>query len=191
MSAETGSAPGRLVGLGAGPMRWILAFALTWLAAAPPAAAHGPGQIAQFASPRVDLVVVVKHLRELHLLAGHEVVRTYRIALGRYPEGPKKAEGDARTPEGRYTLDYRFEDSDFYKAIHISYPNTADRARARRLGVDPGGRIMIHGLPDGWTAKGVGHPDLDWTQGCIAVTNRELDEIWNLVHDGTPIEIYP
>ncbi len=81
--------------------------------------------------------------------------------------------------------------SGFYKAIHISYPNAADVARARRRGENPGGKIMIHGLANNWTAKQIGHPWLDWTQGCIAVTNREMDEIWRLVDTGTPIEIHP
>ena len=107
------------------------------------------------------------------------------------PSGGWTRLGDARTPEGSYVLDYRLEDSDFYKAIHISYPNETDRARARALDVDPGGRIMIHGLPKDWSAIQLGHPELDWTQGCIAVTNRQIEEILVLVDDGTPIEIYP
>ena len=115
------------------------------------------------------------------------------MALGRYPEGHKSRQGDAKTPEGSYTIDYRIDSdrSKFYRALHISYPNARDRARASQLGVDPGGQIMIHGLPTHWSAKDVGHPKLDWTQGCIALTNREMDEIWQMVSDGTRIEIHP
>jgi len=136
-----------------------------------------------------DRVVVVKHLRKLFLMQGPMVLSEYRIALGRYPRGPKVREGDARTPEGRYTLDYKLEDSAFHRAIHIDYPNPIDIARAEALGVSPGGQIMIHGLPNHKRAFDVGHPTLDWTQGCIAVTNREIDEIWAAVVEGTPIEI--
>ena len=148
-------------------------------------------EVAALPSPKADRVVVHKSLRRLVLLRGDRALKTYRVALGRYPNGRKIRSGDARTPEGSYTLDYRIEDSAFHKAIHISYPNPADRARARSLGVPPGGRIMIHGLPKEWSARDLGHPDLDWTQGCIAVTNREINEIWALVEDGTPIDIHP
>jgi len=148
-------------------------------------------QVALLSTPRVDRLVVLKAQRQLVLMRGDDVVRVYRVALGRYPEGPKVRKGDARTPEGTYVIDARLGDSNFYKAIHISYPNRNDLARAQSLGVDPGGQIMIHGLPNRWTAYQVGHPKLDWTQGCIAVTNREMDEIWRLVSLGTPIEIHP
>lgn len=120
------------------------------------------------------------------LLAGEAVVRTYRVALGREPVGHKRQEGDGRTPEGRYAIDRRNPNSRYHLALHISYPNEADVARAREGGVDPGGDIMIHGLK-----AGVTHPDSDWTLGCIAVTDAEMDEIWDLVADGTPIEIVP
>jgi murein L,D-transpeptidase YafK len=117
------------------------------------------------------------------LLRGESVLRTYRIALGREPVGPKRQEGDGRTPEGRYTIDYRNANSKFHLSLHISYPNGADVARARESGVDPGGDIMIHGLKDGVRMEG------DWTQGCIAVTDEEMDEIWGLVGEGTAIWI--
>lgn len=140
---------------------------------------------------KADRVVVLKGERKLVLMRGDRVLRVYRVALGRYAKGAKTRQGDAKTPEGTYTLDYRLTNSAFYKAIHISYPNARDRARADANGVDPGGKIMIHGIANDWTAHQLNHPDLDWTQGCIAVTNREIEEIWASVRDGTPIEIYP
>ena len=141
--------------------------------------------------PKIDRVIVLKGERKLVLMRGDEVIKIYRVALGRYAKGPKARLGDAKTPEGSYTLDYRLTKSVFHKAIHISYPNARDRAVARAQGVRPGGKIMIHGLAKNWTADDLNHPNLDWTQGCIAVTNREIDEIWKLVSDGTPIDIYP
>jgi murein L,D-transpeptidase YafK len=135
---------------------------------------------------RVDRVVVNKERRELLLLAGESVLRRYRVALGREPAGHKEREGDGRTPEGRYTIDRRNPKSRYHLSLHISYPDAADTERARALGVDPGGDIMIHGVK-----SGVAHPETDWTQGCIAVTDAEMDEIWRLVNDGTPIEIHP
>jgi len=133
---------------------------------------------------RVDRVVVNKGRREMLLLSGESVVRSYRVALGRDPVGHKEREGDGRTPEGRYTIDRRNPKSRYHLALHISYPNTADNERASALGIAPGGDIMIHGLK-----AGAAHPGSDWTQGCIAVTDAEMDEIWDLVPDGTPIEI--
>jgi murein L,D-transpeptidase YafK len=117
------------------------------------------------------------------LLRGNVVLRSYRIALGRDPVGHKQREGDGRTPEGRYIVDRRNPKSKFHLALHISYPNSDDVARAQAAGVDPGGDIMIHGLKDGELRED------DWTQGCIAVTDQEMDEIWGLVPDGTVIVI--
>ncbi len=161
--------------------------------AAPAAAREAHAGIGHFGSslPKVDRVVVLKGERKLVLMNGDDVLRVYRVALGRYPKGAKRVAGDARTPEGIYTLDYRLTESAFYKAIHISYPNARDAALAVASGVDPGDRIMIHGLPNDWTARQLDHPNLDWTQGCIALTNREMDEIWATVKNGTPIEIHP
>lgn len=156
-----------------------------------PAQARENGQLAALPVLKPDRLVVLKSERKLVLMRGDRVLKVYNVALGRYPEGAKKFEGDAKTPEGSYTIDYRLRQSAFYRAIHISYPNAQDRARARLRGESPGGRIMIHGLANGWTARQIGHPWLDWTQGCIAVTNREMDEIWKLVDLGTPIEIHP
>jgi murein L,D-transpeptidase YafK len=133
---------------------------------------------------RVNRVVVHKGRREMLLLSGESVVRSYRVALGWDPIGHKMREGDGRTPEGRYTIDRRNPKSRYHLSLHISYPNVEDCDRSRALGVEPGGDIMIHGLK-----TGVAHPESDWTQGCIAVTDAEMDEIWELVADGTPVEI--
>ena len=168
-----------------------LAFIVALTASAPSQAR--PGDVAKLTPFEADRVVVLKGERRLVLMRGDRVLKVYRVALGRYPKGHKVRKGDAKTPEGRYTIDYRIDSdrSKFYRALHISYPNERDRARAERLGVDPGGQIMIHGLPTKWSAKDVGHPSLDWTQGCIALTNREMDEVWRMVSDGTRIEIHP
>ncbi|MGK2859805.1 MAG: L,D-transpeptidase family protein [Thermoanaerobaculia bacterium] len=140
---------------------------------------------------RADLVVVDKSDRTLTLFRAGRELRTYRIALGPSPEGHKQQEGDGRTPEGRYVIDWRNAKSAFHRSLHISYPNARDRAAARRRGVDPGGAIMIHGLPNGMEWLGAEHVASDWTLGCIAVTSEEIEEIWRVVRDGTPIEIRP
>lgn len=140
---------------------------------------------------RVDRIIVNKARRELLLLHGESVLRTYRIALGRNPVGPKAEEGDGKTPEGRYSIDRRNPNSRFHLSLHISYPNDSDRERACARGVDPGGDVMIHGLRNGEGHIGEAHRETDWTRGCIAVTDEEMDEIWDLVEDGTPIEINP
>ena len=135
---------------------------------------------------QVNRVVVRKSRRDMLLLHGDSVVRTYRISLGLEPVGHKQREGDGRTPEGRYVIDRRNSRSAYHLSLHISYPNASDREHAQSRGLDPGGDIMIHGMPnDGRPKTG------DWTQGCIAVTDAEIDEIWRLVADGTPIEIMP
>ena len=136
-------------------------------------------------------MLVLKAPRRLLLLRGDRVLRDYEVALGRSPTGPKRYEGDGRTPEGRYRIDSRLADSRFYRALHISYPNEDDLAFARRAGLAPGGGVMIHGLPDGGSWVGEVHREYDWTNGCIGVTDDEMNEIWELVDDGTPIEIRP
>jgi murein L,D-transpeptidase YafK len=141
--------------------------------------------------PPVDQVLVEKAKRRLTLLRDGHVVHEYRVALGRHPAGAKRAEGDGRTPEGRYWIDWRNPDSKYHRSLHVSYPDETDRARAAAVGVEPGGEIMIHGLPNGAASIGRAHRLHDWTEGCIAVTNEEIDEIWGLVPDGTPIEIRP
>ncbi|HBM51112.1 L,D-transpeptidase family protein [Marinobacter sp. UBA3607] len=139
----------------------------------------------------ITQVVVNKGERRLHLLSGDRKVRSYRISLGDNPVGHKLYEGDSRTPEGDYTLDWRNPESNFYKSIHISYPSPKDRELAQAWGLDPGGSIMIHGLPNDVGDMAFAYVGLDWTEGCIAVTNEEMDEIWALVNDGTPIRIMP
>lgn len=141
--------------------------------------------------PRADSVVVDKSNRQLYLKRDGAVLRSYDIALGFSPKGHKTKRGDGRTPEGRYTLDFRNPDSRFHRSIRVSYPNRQDVARARSQGLDPGDNIMIHGLPDDWAWLGRHHTRQDWTEGCIAVTNREMDEIWAMVDSGTPIHILP
>jgi murein L,D-transpeptidase YafK len=134
---------------------------------------------------------VLKAPRRMLLLHGDRVVREYTVALGKHPQEPKRYYRDQRTPEGRYVIDGRNGDSRFHRALHISYPNERDRAFARRAGIDPGEGVMIHGLPNGERWVGDVHRKYDWTDGCIALTDDEMDEIWELVDDGTPIEIRP
>ena len=138
-----------------------------------------------------DRVVVLKKERTLQLLNQGKVIKTYKVALGGDPIGPKTRQGDHKTPEGVYMVDSRNPHSQFHKSIHISYPNASDRAAARQKGVSPGGDVFVHGLPNGYRWVGASHRLKDWTDGCIAVTDQEMDEIWLAVLDGTPIEIRP
>ena len=137
----------------------------------------------------IDKVFVDKSARTLQLLSDNKVIKTYHIALGGNPVGHKQQQGDQRTPVGSYTLDYKNEKSGYYRSIHISYPNTTDKARAKSRGVSAGGDIMIHGQKNGFGALGLLNQQRDWTEGCIAVTNDEMDEIMAAVKVGTPIEI--
>jgi murein L,D-transpeptidase YafK len=139
----------------------------------------------------VTLVRADKSERRLELLAGDKVVRSYPFALGADPIGHKQQQGDERTPEGSYVLDWRNPKSIAFRSIHISYPNAADRAKAAARGVDPGGDIMIHGQPSGYGWWSWLTQRFDWTDGCIGVTDEDMAEIWDLVSDGTPIEITP
>lgn len=136
---------------------------------------------------QVDRIVVFKSERKMVLFSSGKEVKFYRVALGTQPVGPKQRKGDHKTPEGSYILDSRNAHSQFYKAFHIAYPDAKDIQLARKLGVSPGGDIMLHGLPEGYEWDGE-----DWTDGCIAVTNnKEMDELWTTVRVGTPIEIKP
>jgi len=138
-----------------------------------------------------DRVLVLKKERTLQMLSHGTVIKSYKVALGGDPVGPKTRQGDHKTPEGIYVLDSRNAHSQFYKSIHISYPTAQQRAAARKQGISPGGDVFVHGLPNGYGFVGASHRLKDWTDGCIAVTNEEIDEIWRAVDDGTPIEIRP
>jgi murein L,D-transpeptidase YafK len=168
-------------------MHRILAF----LVVAPLIIIGAEAHRAAAAIPRVERVVIYKSRQTMQLLAGNEVVRSYQVALGRNPLGHKERAGDFRTPEGAYVIDRHKGDSRFYKSLHISYPNSRDLAAAKNRGLAPGGNIMIHGLPKGFEDLADVHYRRNWTKGCIAVNNAEMDEIWQLVADGTPIVIKP
>jgi murein L,D-transpeptidase YafK len=143
------------------------------------------------AKEQADKVIVEKSKRTLTLMQGDKVLKTYKVALGGDPVGAKERQGDHKTPEGNYVIDSKNAHSQFHLALHVSYPNAADRARARKAGFDPGGSIMIHGLAPSFAWMGPLHRQKDWTDGCIAVTNEEIEEIWTLVPVGTPVEIRP
>jgi len=138
-----------------------------------------------------DKVLIEKRARRLTLLSMGEVIKTYKIALGENPVGPKERRGDNKTPEGTYIIDSRNRDSDYHLSLHISYPNEKDKMRAKALGVSPGGDIMIHGVKNGLTWVGASQAEIDWTKGCIAVTSEEMEEIYKLVPNGAIIEIRP
>lgn len=144
-----------------------------------------------YAQVSVDFVRVVKSERKLMLLSGGQVIREFKIVLGGNPTGHKQQLGDQRTPEGHYTLDYKKSDSVFYKAIHISYPNQDDMAAAEERGVRPGGQIMIHGQKKDSGRLAFLSELIDWTNGCIALKNDEMDELWGQITEGTKIEILP
>lgn len=140
---------------------------------------------------QADFILVEKSDRLLTLFTNDKILKTYKVALGRNPEGPKLIEGDMRTPEGFYIIDSRNPDSSYHLSLHISYPNEIDRQLAGIAGVEPGGGIVIHGTGEKYAWMGKYHTVHDWTEGCIAVTNKEIEEIWELVPDGTLIEIRP
>ena len=138
-----------------------------------------------------DRVLVEKGARRLTLLNKGAILKSYPVALGREPIGAKEEEGDQRTPEGLYRIDFHKRDSDYHLALHVSYPEQRDIERAAARGVSAGSDIMIHGLPNGRGWIGRFHRRSDWTAGCVAVTDFEIEEIWRAVPDGTPIEIRP
>jgi len=141
--------------------------------------------------PVADKVVIEKGARQLHLLRKGKIFRTFEIALGMAPVGDKKQEGDFKTPEGNYLLDARNPNSEFFLSIHVSYPNLTDRREAASEGVDPGGAIMIHGQPNEPTRSEAYYRTQDWTNGCIAVSNSDMIDIWLMTGENTPIEIKP
>ena len=171
------------------PVRALVLALLCWLTG--PAAAPALAQLPRLEPHKADLVVVYKNKRLLQLMHNGRPFKSYAVALGPEPEGAKRRSGDGRTPEGVYTLDWRNPNSNFYRSIHVSYPAPHDEEASARWRVPLGGLIMIHGLPSQLSFVGRLHLIADWTNGCIAVTNSEMDEIWSLVDDGTTIIIYP
>ncbi|MEJ2156848.1 MAG: L,D-transpeptidase family protein [Desulfobacteraceae bacterium] len=139
----------------------------------------------------IEKILIEKKKRRLTLVSEGKTIKTYKIALGGDPVGPKERKGDNKTPEGSYTIVSRNRHSDYHLSLLISYPNEKDVRRAKELGVSPGGDIMIHGIKNGLSWVGTFHTKIDWTEGCIAVTNKEMEEIARLVPDGTPVEIRP
>ena len=166
-------------------MRKLVLLLLTCCVLAPAAPRTAAGPLV------VDHITVLKSEHIMRLYAHDKLVKEYHVALGLNPVGPKRRKGDNKTPEGAYTIDLKNQHSQFHLSLRISYPNAQDRERARRLGVDPGGEIMIHGLPRQFAYLGARHREHDWTWGCIAVTNPEIEEIWSWVEVGTKIEIRP
>jgi tetratricopeptide (TPR) repeat protein len=146
-----------------------------------------------FAFPKgpAEKILIEKNERRLTLFSKGKVLKTYKIALGGNPDGPKERKGDNKTPEGTYVVDSRNRGSRYHLSLHISYPNKKDKKRAKQLGVSPGGDIMIHGLKNGFSWVGDRHREVDWTKGCIAVTDEEIVEIAKLAPNGTIVEIRP
>lgn len=142
-------------------------------------------------SEHASKIVIVKSAHTLTLISGTRSLHTYKVAIGRSPVGPKTRKGDHKTPEGEYIIDAKKEHSRFYRALHISYPSESDREQARNRGEDPGGDVEIHGIENGLGWIGGLHRSIDWTDGCIALTDGEMDEIWNRVPVGTPVGIKP
>lgn len=170
----------------------LLAGAALWpLAATDSTKTAGPGTARLEAPVAADSLVVEKKRRQLVLYYHGVPMRTYYVALGRNPVGDKEQIGDNRTPEGVFRIEGRNPNSKYHLSLRISYPDSIHRMRAIRRGFEPGGDIMIHGLPDEQSSLGPAHRDFDWTNGCIAVTNTEIEELWKVVHDGTPIQIKP
>lgn len=140
---------------------------------------------------KADRILIEKSERKLTLLRAGEPLKTYRVALGGSPEGDKQCEGDSRTPEGTYRIDLKNRASQYHRSLRISYPDATDKAEARRRGCPPGGDIFIHGLGKGFAYLGRLHRTMDWTLGCVAVTNEEIEEIWAAVDVGVAVEIRP
>lgn len=152
---------------------------------------HFGREVPTHAPVHADRIIIEKAARRLTLLRGADVLKSYNVSLGSDPIGHKQREGDGRTPEGTYAIDFKHPRSRFHLALRISYPNAADRDSARQYGVLPGGDIMIHGLPNGLGWLRAWHLLRDWTDGCIAVTNAEIEVVWSLVNVGAPVEIKP
>lgn len=140
---------------------------------------------------KIDAVLVDKSDGQMYLKSKGQVVKAYHVVFGANPEGHKQQEGDERTPEGLYFLDYKNVGSGYYKSIHISYPNKRDKQQAKLRGIDPGGAVMIHGQKNGWGGLWFFTQLFNWTNGCIALKNADMEEIWQMVRVGTPIQIQP
>lgn len=154
----------------------------------------GSGQLPNLrpVAEQADRIIVSKADRWMYLLRNGSILRDYPVAMGAaWDQGHKQREGDKKTPEGSYVIEWRNPNSAFHLSLRVSYPSQADRQAAELAGVSPGGDIMIHGLPNGWGALAPLHRLLNWTDGCIAVTNAEIREIWSIVPNGTPIDILP
>jgi murein L,D-transpeptidase YafK len=165
-------------------MRAICKSILIVLLLIPYATYGGSGQ-------KADSVLVIKSKNRLYLMSHGQPFVSFYVTFGKDPKGHKQKKGDERTPEGHYLLDYKNVNSKFYKSIHVSYPNANDRANAKRLGVDPGGDIMIHGQANGWGWASPIVQFFSWTDGCIALSDNDMDKVWDAVDPGTPIEIRP
>ncbi len=142
-------------------------------------------------SQKADKVLVIKSEYRLFLINNGDIFATYNVTFGGDPNGHKQSQGDQKTPEGKYVLDYKNANSAYYKSIHISYPSKKDRENAKRLGVSPGGDIMIHGQLNGWEWAAPIVQQFSWTDGCIALNNKDMDQLWLAIDPGTPIEIRP
>ena len=142
-------------------------------------------------TPRADSILIVKHERKLYLLRDNYPVRSYRIALGLSPTGAKEHQWDFRTPEGSYFIDFRQEHSHYFKALHISYPGPADLKRSSTLHLPTGGDIFIHGEPNRPTKPVSYYKTRDWTNGCIALSDEDLQDLWDMTAGKTPVEIVP
>ncbi|MEW6076227.1 MAG: L,D-transpeptidase family protein [Thermodesulfobacteriota bacterium] len=147
--------------------------------------------VASLAAEKADLVVVEKSKNRLSLYRNGELLASYHVVFGGNPTGPKERQGDGKTPEGRYILDSKKSNSAYYKAFHVSYPNQQDLARAKKMGVSPGGDIMVHGQKNGLSWLSFLAQRVNWTKGCIALSNADIDAMWKLVDAGTPIDILP
>lgn len=169
---------------------WFVVLGFLLLASGEARADEQVASLESSAAYPVTKVLVLKGERRMLLLNGDFVQRSFEVELGRNPVGAKQHQGDGRTPEGEYVIDWRKRDSQYYRALHISYPNSRDSETARQLGRPTGGMIMIHGQPSQYKVQYL-KIDADWTQGCIAVSNAAMDELWSVVADGTPIEIRP
>lgn len=172
-------------------MKRILIFILILIIAVIGFFVYSPSHKPLDKSIAIDKIIVEKSKRRLSLYSNDQLIKTYKISLGRNPKGDKEFEGDKKTPEGQYVINDKNPNSGYYKNLGISYPNKHDIEQAEKLGKKPGGQIKIHGLKNGLRWVGKVHLLMDWTAGCIALTNKDIDELYDVVKIGTPIEIKP